>query len=235
MMRAALVFAALLLPPITLTQIAAAQPAPPSISVTGEASISVPPDIAEIDAGVTTEAKTARDAVEANNTQMGKVLLALKSAGVAEKDYQTSRLSLTPQTSTRTPTSQTPQIVGYTARNRVSVRLRDITKVASVIDTLIAAGVNDMGGISFGVSNASKLLDNARAEAVTDARRKAEIYAKAANVTLGNAISISEDGGAPAPVFRSKFAAAPASVPVASGEETLRIAVSVSYEIKTGQ
>lgn len=154
MMRAAPLLAALLLPSITLTQIAAAQPTPPSISVTGEASISVPPDIAEIDAGVTTEAKTARDAVEANNTQMGKVLLALKSAGVAEKDYQTSRLSLTPQTSTRTPTSQTPQIVGYTARNRVSVRLRDITKVASVIDTLIAAGVNDMGGISFGVSNA---------------------------------------------------------------------------------
>jgi len=227
MMRAALVLAVLMLPPAAI-----AQPAPPSISVTGEASISVPPDIAEIDAGVTTEAKTARDAVEANNTQMGKVLLALKSAGVAEKDYQTSRLSLTPQLPPRTPAIQNPQAVGYTARNRVSVRLRDVTKVASVIDTLIAAGVNDMGGISFGVSNASKLLDDARAEAVADARRKAEIYAKAANVTLGSAISITEEGTPGPPVFRSKFAAAPASVPVASGEETLRIAVSVSYEIK---
>ena len=231
MIRATLVLAALLLPSLAAAQIQA-----PSISVTGEASISVPPDIAEIDAGVTTEAKTARDAVEANNTQMGKVLLALKSASVAEKDYQTSRLSLTPLMSTRTPTSQNPQIVGYTARNRVSIRLRDVTKVASVIDTLIAAGVNDMGGIAFSVSNASKLLDDARAEAVADAKRKAAIYAKAANVTLGNAISITEDGGAPAPVFRSKFSVgAPASVPVASGEETLRIAVSVSYEIKAGQ
>ena len=231
MIRATLVLAALLLPSLAAAQIQA-----PSISVTGEASISVPPDIVEIDAGVTTEAKTARDAVEANNTQMGKVLLALKSASVAERDYQTSRLSLTPLMSTRTPTSQNPQIVGYTARNRVSIRLRDVTKVASVIDTLISAGVNDMGGIAFSVSNASKLLDDARAEAVADAKRKAAIYAKAANVTLGNAISISEDGGAPAPVFRSKFSVgAPASVPVAQGEETLRVGVSVSYEIKAGQ
>lgn len=220
--------AALLLP-----QAAAAQTA--RLSVTGEASISVPPDTAEIDAGVTTEAKTAKDAVEANNTAMGKVLLALKSAGIAEKDYQTSRLSLTPQTSVRKTDSQGVQITGYIVRNRVTVRLRDVTKVASIIDTLVGAGANDMGGISFGVSNASKLLDDARTEAIADAKRKAEIYAKAANITLGSAIVISEDGGAPSPVYRSKFAAAPASAPIAQGEETLRIAVSVSYEIKQAQ
>lgn len=219
--------AALLLP-----QTATAETARPSIFVTGEASISVPPDTVEIDAGLTTEAKNARDAMEANNTSMGKVLLALKGAGVAEKDYQTSRLSLTPQMAQRTPNSQAQQITGYIARNRVTVRLRDVTKVASIIDTLVGAGVNDMGGIAFGVSNASKLLDEARVEAIADAKRKAEIYAKAANVTLGSAISISEEGGAPAPVYRSKFAAAPASAPIAQGEETLRIGVSVSYEIK---
>lgn len=225
-----LLAAALLLP-----QVAAADTARPSISVTGEASISVPPDTVEIDAGLTTEAKNARDAMEANNTAMGKVLLALKSAGVAEKDFQTSRLSLTPQMAQRAPNSQAQQITGYAARNRVAIRLRDVTRIASIIDTLVGAGVNDMGGISFSVSNASKLLDDARAEAIADAKRKAEIYAKAANVTLGSAISISEDGGAPAPVYRSKFAAAPASAPIAQGEETLRIAVSVSYEIKPAQ
>lgn len=227
MKRIVLVLAAGLM----LPQAAAADTARPSISVTGEASISVPPDTVEIDAGLTTEAKNARDAMEANNTAMGKVLLALKSAGVAEKDFQTSRLSLTPQMAQRTPNSQAQQITGYVARNRVAIRLRDVTKVASVIDTLVGAGVNDMGGISFSVSNASKLLDDARAEAIADAKRKAEIYAKAANVTLGGAISISEEGGAPAPVYRSKFAAAPAT-PIAQGEETLRIAVSVTYEIK---
>ncbi|OQW57710.1 MAG: hypothetical protein A4S14_19900 [Proteobacteria bacterium SG_bin9] len=226
-----LILAAALLLPHTAT----AETTRPSISVTGEASISVPPDTVEIDAGLTTEAKNARDAMEANNTAMGKALLALKSAGVAEKDFQTSRLSLTPQMAQRTPNSQAQQITGYIARNRVTVRLRDVTKVASIIDTLVNAGVNDMGGISFGVSNASKLLDDARAEAIADAKRKAEIYAKAANVTLGSAISISEEGGAPAPVYRSKFAAAPASAPIAQGEETLRIAVSVTYEIKAAQ
>lgn len=228
MKRIVLILAAALM----LPQAAAADTARPSISVTGEASISVPPDTVEIDAGLTTEAKNARDAMEANNTAMGKVLLALKSAGVAEKDFQTSRLSLTPQMAQRAPNSQAQQITGYVARNRVAIRLRDVTKVASVIDTLVGAGVNDMGGISFSVSNASKLLDDARAEAIADAKRKAEIYAKAANVTLGSAISISEEGDAPAPVYRSKFAAAPASAPIAQGEETLRIAVSVSYEIK---
>lgn len=227
-MRAIVVALTLLLPAAAL-----AQTPPPSISVTGEATMSVPPDIADLDAGVATEAKTAKDAVEANNTAMGKVLLALKGAGVPEKDTQTSRLSLSPQMSARAPNNtQPPQIIGYSARNRVSVRLRDITKVASVIDTLIGAGANELGGIGFSVSNASKLLDDARAEAVADARRKAEIFAKAANVTLGNAISITEDGGQAPPMSLRKFAARAESAAIATGEETLRVSVSVTYEIK---
>src|ERR1700746_3369994 len=97
---------------------------PPSfISVTGEARISVPPDLAQIDAGVTSEAKSAREASDANNAAMGKVLLALKGTGLDEKDYQTSRLSLQPQYSSKTgsPTA----IPGYRASNRVTIRLRD--------------------------------------------------------------------------------------------------------------
>ena len=153
------------------------------ISVTGEATVSVAPDQAQIDAGVTSDAKTAREASDANNAAMGKVLLALKGAGIAEKDYQTSRLSLQPQYA---PNRAGPNpIVGYRASNRVTIRLRDVTKVASVIDTLVGAGANDIGGIGFTVSSASKLLDEAREQAIADARRKAEIYARAAGVTLG--------------------------------------------------
>ena len=85
-------------------------------------------------------------------------------------------------------------IVGYRASNRVTIRLRDVTKVASVIDMLVGAGANDIGGINFTVSQASKLLDEAREKAIADARRKAEIYAKAAGVTLGEPLSISEEG-----------------------------------------
>jgi uncharacterized protein YggE len=76
---------------------ALAQTPPPAISVNGEASVSVSPDLAQVEGGVTSEAKTAREASDANNAAMGKVLLALKGAGIDEKDYQTSRLSLAPQ------------------------------------------------------------------------------------------------------------------------------------------
>src|SRR5476649_2211122 len=163
---------------------ALAQVTPPAmISVTGEASMSAPPDLAQIEGGVTTEAKTAREASETNNAAMGKVLLALKGAGIDEKDFQTSRLQLQPQ---YPPNRSGPStIVGYRASNRVTIRLREVAKVAGVIDTLVTAGANDIGGINFTVSNASKLLDEAREQALADARRKAEIYARSAGVALG--------------------------------------------------
>jgi uncharacterized protein YggE len=202
-----------------------------TISVSGEAQVSVPPDLAQIDAGVSTEAKTAREASEANNAAMGRVLLALKGAGIDEKDYQTSRLSLQPQYA---PNRSGPNaVVGYRAANRVTIKLRDVTKVAVTIDILVGAGANELGGISFMVSSASKLLDDAREQAIADARRKAEIYAKAAGVTLGSPVSISEEG-APGPMPFRKMAVgmAAASAPVAQGEETLHVTVNVSWAIK---
>jgi uncharacterized protein YggE len=208
---------------------------PPAISVTGEANVSVPSDQARIDAGVTSDARTAREASDANNAAMGKVLLALKGARIEEKDYQTSRLSLQPQFATPKAADRTPGIVSFRASNRVTVRIRDVTKVANVIDALVGAGANDIGGIHFSVTQASKHLDEAREKAIADARRKAEIYAKAAGVTLGEPISIAEDG-APVPMFRSKVAAPmAASAQVAPGEETLSVTVSVSWAIKPAQ
>jgi uncharacterized protein len=227
-----LAFAALAL----AAQPASAQaPQPPAISVTGEANVSVAPDLAQVEGGVTSEGKTAREASETNNAAMGKVLLALKGAGIDEKDYQTSRLSLQPQYA---PNRSGPSpIVGYRASNRVTVRIHDVTKVANVIDTLVGAGANDIGNVNFEVSQASSLLDDAREKAVADARRKAEIYAKAAGVTLGAPLSISE-GGAPQPMFRAKMAmpmAAAAPTPIAQGEETLSVSVNVTWAIKAGQ
>jgi uncharacterized protein YggE len=161
---------------------------------------------------------------------MGKVLLALKGAGIEEKDVQTSRLSLQPQSAPNRPGPSA--IVSYRASNRVTVRLRDVTKVANVIDTLVGAGANEIGGINFVVSQASKLLDEAREQAIADARRKAEIYAKAAGVTLGAPLSISEQGF-PGPIpFRKMAVGMAASTPVAQGEETLAVTVSVSWAIK---
>jgi len=211
---------------------ALAQTPPPAISVSGEATVSVPPDQAQIDGGVATDAKTAREASDANNAAMGKVLLALKGAGIDEKDYQTSRLSLQPQYAPNRSGSSSP-IVGYRATNRVTIRLRDVTKVASMIDVLVGAGANDIGGINFIVSQASKLLDDAREQAISDARRKAQIYAKAAGVTLGEPLSVSEEGSG-TPMFRGKVAGGmvASAAPVAQGEETLSVTVHVSWAIK---
>jgi len=154
----AIAFAATTLPAAP----ARAESEPPAmISVTGEAHISAPPDLARVDGGVTSEAKTAREASDANNAAMGKVLLALKGAGIDEKDYQTSRLSLQPQSSS-SKTSGPPTIIGYRASNRVTIQLRDVTKLASVIDTLVGAGANDIGGISFMASGVEASRRSAR-------------------------------------------------------------------------
>ena len=192
--------------------------------------MSVPPDQAQIDGGVASDAKTAREASDLNNAAMGKVLLALTGAGIDAKDYQTSRLSLQPQYA---PNRTGPSaVLGYRATNRVTIRLRDVNRVANIIDVLVGAGANDIGDIQFMVSQASRLLDEAREQAVADARRKAQIYARAAGVTLGEPLGISENGS-PSPVFRGKLASGmAASAPVAQGEETLSVTVSVSWAIK---
>lgn len=202
------------------------------MSVTGEANVSAPPDIAEIDSGVTTDGKTAREASEANARAMTAVMAALKGAGIAERDIRTSRLSIYPQMSSGSANTA-PRITGYRATNRVTVNVRDLAKVSDVVDATVTAGANEMGGIRFIVSNPSPLLDKARTEAMADARRKAEIFAQAAGVTLGAPLSISEEGAAPpTPMFRmDRAAAAPMATPVSPGETTLRLSVNVSWEI----
>jgi uncharacterized protein len=213
---------------------------PPSISVTGEGQVSVAPDLATVDAGVTTDGKTAREAAEANNKLMGAVLLALKGLNIADKDVRTSRLSLLPQNAPSRVSSNGAaigpmQIVGYRASNHVTVTLHDVTGIAATIDALVGAGANDIGGISFTVSDSSKLLDDARAKAMLDAQRKAEIYARAANVTLGPPLSITEEGSQapwPRPMMKAMAAAPMAPTPVAIGEETLHVNVAVTYAIK---
>lgn len=214
-----------------------AQPAPPTqpqqsaITVTGEAHKSVAPDIAQIEAGVSNIAKTARSAAEANNLAMGKVLLELKNAGLDPKDIQTLRLSIQPQyaSSNRPGPSE---INGYLASNMVTVQVRDTARVAGLIDTLVQAGANEIRGIGFRVADPSKVLDDVRAEAVADARRKAEIYARAAGVSLGAPLVISEDTQ-PGPMpMRKMVMAQSAGAPVAPGEETLSVTVLVSWAIK---
>ena len=197
------------------------------VTVTGEATVSVAPDMAVIRIGVTMQGKTARDASEANAKQMTAVLAAIKDAGIADRDVQTSRLSLQPQYDPNK--GGTARLLGFQVTNQLTVKMRDIDKLPSILDRAIGAGANEMSGIEFVVSEQSKLLDQARSEAIADARRKAELYAHAAGVKVGHVVAIAEEGSAPPPRLMQALRAG--AVPVAPGEQTLRAVVTVSYEL----
>jgi uncharacterized protein YggE len=201
----------------------------PMVSVRGEADVAARPDVARAIAGVTTEAKTPREAADANTRVMSVLIAAAKQAGVADKDIRTAGFSINPVHATRN--RETPQVVAYRASNRVMLTLRDIGRVGEILDVLTQAGATDIGGVSFGLSESSKLLDQARMLAFADAKRKAELYAQAAGLQLGRAISIDEDAAPPPRAYRAAQAAAASSVPIEPGEETLRVGVTVSFEL----
>jgi uncharacterized protein YggE len=200
------------------------------IVVTGEGSVSVMPNYAQIRSGVTTRAKTVKEAVDANSKTMAAIIAALKDAGVADKDIQTAHFSIQPVYASPAPNAE-PRLSGYSVSNQVNVTVREIGKVGDALDRVVAAGATDAGNVSFLVSNPSKALDQAREAAIADARRRAEVYAQAAGVRLGKVEWITEDSGngqlPPVPFARAQ--AAPP--PIASGEDTLRVRITVGFDI----
>jgi uncharacterized protein len=207
----------------------AQQPQQARIVVTGEGSVSVAPNYAQIRSGVTTRAKTVKEGVGANSKLMLAIVAALKDVGIAEKDIQTAGFSIQPVYAPQESHAE-PKLSGYSVSNQVTVTIREIGKVGDVLDRVAAAGATDVGNVSFLVSDASKALDQAREAAMADARRKAEVYAKAAGVQLGRAEWITEDtGNGPAVPMMARAQAAP--VPIASGEDTLRVRVTVGFDI----
>ncbi len=205
-----------------------AQAAERLITVTGHGMVAVAPDTAMIRIGVTTQGKTAHDASTANAKHMTKVIGTIEQSGIAQKDIQTSQLSLQPQYDSKNGANR---LLGFQVTNRVTVRIRKIADLPAVLDKAISAGANEMSGISFLVSGENKLLDRARADAVADARRKAELYAKAAGATVGKVVAITEQGSSPPPRPFQALRASGSAVPVAPGQEMLRATVTVSYEL----
>jgi uncharacterized protein len=201
---------------------------PANIVVTGEGSISVAPDYAEITAGVTTKAKTAKEAIDANSKLMTAVMAALLDAGIAKKDIQTSQFSVQPVYTTQANTE--PKLTGFSASNQVAVTIRQIDKVGEIADRVVSAGATNIGNLAFLHSGASKLLDQAREAAVADARRKAELYARAAGVTLGRVVLINENSTY-MPFAKTVRYAAVAAAPIAPGEDTLRVDITVGFDI----
>ena len=203
------------------------------VIVTGEGSVDVAPDYARIRSGVTVRAKTAKEATDANTKQMAAVIAALSSAGIEQKDIKTARFSVQPIYESPEPRAPA-KLTGFSVTNQVMVTIRQIAKVGDILDRLVTAGATDAGSVEFLHADLSKALDGAREAAVADARRKAELYARAADIKLGSVAWITEDSGY-APPVRMMAARAPAAagtaVPISSGEDTLRVQITVGFDI----
>ncbi|MGI9500803.1 MAG: SIMPL domain-containing protein [Geminicoccaceae bacterium] len=201
------------------------------ITVTGKGEAKVVPDIALMSIGVETEARAPSEALSENASRMTAVMAKLKDAGIAEKDMQTRQLSIWPVYTDRSQSNTPPKISGYRAGNQLSVTLRDIERIGEILDQTVADGANTVNGPSFSVAEPEPLYQEARDAAVKDAIAKAERYAKAAGVPLGEIISISEAGGGPVMARQMRVEAMAASTPVAAGESTFSASVTMVFAI----
>ncbi len=210
------------------------------LSVSAQGRSNRLPDLALFSAGVTTQGKTAGEALSMNSAAMSRVIAALKRAGIADRDIQTSNLSLSPVYAqpVRQPDGSYQQneqrIVGYTVNNQVSVKQRKLGDYGQVIDTLVTAGANQVNGPNFQIDDNESALDEARLDAMQHARARAELYARAAGLRVVRIVSISEGGGSspPVPVMYAKMARAEADAPpVQAGELELSASLQVLFEL----
>lgn len=211
---------------------APAEDTPRTLSVSGTGEAVATPDIARITTGVQMRAGTAGDAMRLASEAMTGVFAALESEGVKAADVQTSGLSLEPVwDDDPQPRSGPPDVMGYVAGNMVTVRLRDVGGIGSVVDALVAAGANRFQDIGFGIDDPEPLLEEARRAAVADARAKAELLAEAAGVTLGPVLILNESGGyRPQPMFAQADMAR--ATPVAEGTMSVGAQVQIVYAIE---
>ncbi|MDQ1849089.1 SIMPL domain-containing protein [Gemmobacter fulvus] len=210
----------------------AADPAP-QITVTGEGQVNGAPDLATISLGVTTEGATAAEAMAANSAELARVMGNLTMAGIAAKDVQTTGLSINPNWQNDSSGATVPRIAGYIASNMLTVRVRALEGLGSVLDAAVKDGANTLNGVEFGLADPAPAMDEARKRAVADARGRATLLAEAAGVTLGKIVSISESGGyqPPMPMMRMAADAAGGAVPVAAGEVSVSANVTIVWAL----
>jgi len=211
-----------------------------TISIEGRGEVRAAPDMATINSGVTTQGATAREALDANTAAMSELIDALKAAGIEARDIQTSGFSVNPNyvySDARDDLgySLPPKINGYQVSNSVTVVVRDLEELGSILDQSVTVGANTVNGVSFSVADPSELLDQARKLAFADARGKAELYASIADATLGELESISErqdfNGPQPYPMYARAEMSGAAPVPVEAGEMSFAITVNVSWDL----
>ncbi|SDJ54155.1 SIMPL domain-containing protein [Microbulbifer yueqingensis] len=210
------------------------QPTGTLVSISAQGEASKVPDVAEISAGVVTEATESNEAMKANAEQMEKLIDAIAKAGIDKKDVQTSGISLTPRYAAR-PDNQGPnrQITGYMARNTVRITVREVDELGEVLDKMAEAGANNIYGPSFSIGEPEPLRAEAREKALQQARERAEAYAGALDMKVARIVSISEgsQGGMPRPMMRAEMASADARTPVAPGETTVSVNLELVFEL----
>ncbi|MDO5506418.1 MAG: SIMPL domain-containing protein [Pseudoxanthomonas suwonensis] len=203
------------------------------VSVSASAETTRVPDVATMSAGVVTQGADANAAMRANATEMAKVMAAIRAAGIAERDVQTSGISVHPQY--RHSNEEAPKITGYNARNTVNIRVRDVARLGQVLDALVTSGANQVDGPNFEVDEPEAAYDEARLAALDKARARADLYARALGVKVRRVVSISESGSsAPRPpmMMRAMVASdAIAETSVSPGETTLRANLEVVFEL----
>ncbi len=214
----------------------------PSITVNGQGEAKGKPDMAQTTVGVVTEAKSATEAMEANNVAMQQLMTTLQQAGIEEKDIQTTGFNISPQYRQDPPPPQgrpseaprQPRIAGYQVENQVQINVRDLSKLGGLLEKLVQSGANRMNGIAFKFSKQEELTDRARRSAMDNARHAAQLYAEAAGVELGEVLLIREQGAsmpmAYAGVAMEAFSARSA-VPIAAGELTVSANITITYAI----
>ena len=203
---------------------------PATLTVTGTSVIAAVPDLATLQIGVTTNGTTAAEAMAANSKALAVVIARLQAAKIAPRDYQTSSLSLNPNW-VNNAAGTASEIQGYTASNMLTVRVRAIDQVGTVLDAVISNGANALNSLSFGLQNPRPVEDEARKQAVADAVARATLIATAAGSKLGPVLSITEGGATgpmPGPEY-SKFA--DAAVPVAQGEVEVSAAITMVFTL----
>ncbi len=203
------------------------------LSATGE--VTRVPDVAIISAGVVSRASTATATLQDSASRISQVLSALKRAEVAERDIQTSNVSLNPEY--RYPDNQSPQLTGYTATNQVTIRFRDIRSSGKILDALVSQGANQINGPNLTIDKPEAALDEARANAIAAGRARAELYARSLGLHVARIVAVSESGGyavpppaPPVPMMMARSEAA--STNIVPGEQKLQVSVSMTFELQ---
>ncbi|WP_374348300.1 SIMPL domain-containing protein [Thermomonas sp.] len=214
--------------------IAAAAPQTTLLSISASAETSRTPDIATLSTGVVTQSTEANTAMRNNAVQMDKMMAALRAAGLAERDIQTSGINLNPQY--KYADNMPPTIVGYQASNTVNVKVRELGKLGKVLDTLVAQGANQINGPTFGIDKPDPAYTEARIAAVKKAQAQAQTYADTLGMRVLRIVSINEGGSSgpqPVPVMRMMAAPAPMAkdTAVAAGESSVSVSVDMVFEL----